>query len=49
MNRKRFIWSIREFHRAKPGTADHLDSRDFAEYAKETCGVTGIEYVNSFY
>ena len=42
-------WSIREFHRAKPGDAKQLDPLDFAKYAKNTCGIDGIEYVNSFY
>lgn len=42
-------WSIREFHRAKPGEEKYLDPLDFAKYAKNTCGIDGIEYVNSFY
>jgi L-ribulose-5-phosphate 3-epimerase len=42
-------WSIREFHRAKPGADNHLDPLDFAVYAKNECGIGGIEYVNSFY
>lgn len=42
-------WSIREFHRAKPQDANYLDPLDFATYAKNTCGISGLEYVNSFY
>ena len=42
-------WSIREFHRAKPGAEHHLDPLDFAVYAKNTCGIRGVEYVNAFY
>ncbi|MEA2069351.1 MAG: sugar phosphate isomerase/epimerase family protein [Verrucomicrobiota bacterium] len=42
-------WSIRTFHRAKPGEDGYLDPLDFAAYAKNECGIAGIEYVNSFY
>ena len=28
-------WSIRVFHRAKPGTENYLDPLDFAVYAKK--------------
>jgi sugar phosphate isomerase/epimerase len=42
-------WSIREFHRAKPGAENYLDPLDFAIYAKNECGIDGIEYVNQFY
>ena len=36
-------------HKAKPGTENHLDPLDFSIYAKNECGIGGIEYVNSFY
>ncbi|VGO21076.1 sugar phosphate isomerase/epimerase family protein [Pontiella sulfatireligans] len=42
-------WSIRAFHRAKPGADNYLDPLDFAKYAKNICGIGGLEYVNSFY
>ncbi|VGO17810.1 hypothetical protein PDESU_06412 [Pontiella desulfatans] len=42
-------WSIRNLHRGKEPGADLLDPLDFAKYAKNTCGIDGIEYVNSFY
>ncbi len=42
-------WSVRQFHKAKPGAENYLDPLDFAVYAKNTCGIGGIEYVNSFY
>jgi sugar phosphate isomerase/epimerase len=42
-------WSIRAFHRAGPDQAAHLDPLDFAHYARNTCGIDGVEYVNSFY
>jgi sugar phosphate isomerase/epimerase len=42
-------WSIRTFHHSRPADANYLDPLDFAKYAKETCGLDGIEYVNSFY
>lgn len=42
-------WSVRNLHRGREPGADTLDPLDFAAYAKHTCGVEGIEYVNSFY
>ena len=42
-------WSIRKLHQGKEPGADKLDPLDFAVYAKNTCGIGGIEYVNSFY
>ncbi len=42
-------WSIRKFHNAKSEEAGYLDPLDFAVYAKNECGIEGIEYVNSFY
>ena len=42
-------WSIRELHKAKPDAENYLDPLDFAIYAKNECGIRGIEYVNSFY
>jgi sugar phosphate isomerase/epimerase len=42
-------WSIRKLHQGKEEGADKLDPLDFAGYAKNICGIDGIEYVNSFY
>lgn len=42
-------WSIRNLHRGKEPGADKLDPLDFATYAKNECGISGLEYVNSFY
>lgn len=42
-------WSIRNLHRGKEPGADKLDPLDFARYARNTCGIDGLEYVNSFY
>lgn len=42
-------WSIREMHRAKPDAPGYLDPLNFAVFAKNECGIDGLEYVNSFY
>jgi len=42
-------WSVRALHNAKPDAADFLDPLDFAAYARTSCGISGLEYVNSFY
>lgn len=42
-------WSVRKFHWAKPEDDTYLDPLDFATYAKNRCGISGLEYVNSFY
>lgn len=42
-------WSIRNLHRGKEPGAEKLDPLDFARYAKNECGIGGLEYVNSFY
>jgi sugar phosphate isomerase/epimerase len=42
-------WSIRNLHWGKEAGTEKLDPLDFAKYAKNTCGIGGVEYVNSFY
>lgn len=42
-------WSIRHLHYGKAPGADKLDPLDFALYAKNECGISALEYVNSFY
>lgn len=42
-------WSIRKLHWGKEEGADQLDPLAFARYAQNTCGISAIEYVNSFY
>lgn len=42
-------WSVRKLHWGKEEGAEKLDPLDFAVYAKNTCGISGLEYVNSFY
>lgn len=42
-------WSVRNLHWGKEAGAEKLDPLDFASYAKNTCGIGAIEYVNSFY
>lgn len=42
-------WSVRNLHRGKEEGEEKVDPLDFAVYAKNTCGITGLEYVNSFY
>lgn len=42
-------WSVRKLHRGKEAGEEKLDPLDFAKYAKNSCGIDGIEYVNSFY
>ncbi|MDF7826590.1 sugar phosphate isomerase/epimerase [Pontiellaceae bacterium B12227] len=42
-------WSVRNLHWGKEPGADKLDPLDFAKYAKNECGISGLEYVNSFY
>jgi L-ribulose-5-phosphate 3-epimerase len=42
-------WSVRKLHWGEEPGADKLDPLDFAGYAMNTCGIDGLEYVNSFY
>ncbi|QBG49110.1 sugar phosphate isomerase/epimerase [Verrucomicrobia bacterium S94] len=42
-------WSVRKLHWGKEDGVEPLDPLDFADYAKNTCGIGGLEYVNSFY
>lgn len=42
-------WSVRKLHWGKEEGAEILDPLDFASYAKNTCGIGAVEYVNSFY
>jgi sugar phosphate isomerase/epimerase len=42
-------WSIRNLHRGKEPGVEKLDPLDFAVYARNECGISGLEYVNSFY
>ncbi|MDF7801189.1 sugar phosphate isomerase/epimerase [Pontiellaceae bacterium B1224] len=42
-------WSVRNLIWGKEPGAEKLDPLDFAAYAKNTCGIGGLEYVNSFY
>lgn len=42
-------WSVRNLHWGKEPGAEKLDPLDFAKYSKNECGISGLEYVNSFY
>ncbi|MDZ8118307.1 sugar phosphate isomerase/epimerase family protein [Pontiella agarivorans] len=42
-------WSVRKLHRGEEPGAEKLSPLDFAVYAKNSCGISALEYVNSFY
>lgn len=42
-------WSVRNLHWGKEEGVEAVDPLDFASYAKNSCGIDAVEYVNSFY